>query len=146
MTFAAAIRAFEEKALLRANQSITEAATFIAKENVKATQNINLGGYSNGDMANNWHISYGALTVPVPNGPDLSGSASFARIDSLAKSMDFYRKDGVVYITNAMPYSYRVNFLGFPTEQSTNGWHWTGKIGAYGFVGQSINNLKGKYL
>lgn len=146
MSFAAAIKAFEEKALLKANDKIIEAATFIATENIKATQKINLGGLSNGDMANNWHISYGALNVPIPNGPDLSGSASFARVSAMAKIQDFYRKDSTIYITNAMPYSFRANSIGWPQGKGTNGWVWTGKIKAYGFLGQAINNLKGKYM
>lgn len=149
MSFAAAIKAFEEKALLKANHNVTQAFISLGTNSVTLTQNINLGGYSNGDIANNWHVSYGAVNVPIPNGPDLSGAASLARINSVAQSMEFYRKDSKIFLTNAMGYSYRANFLGWRAGPGTNGWTWVNNIKAgtgYGFVGIAINNLKGKYM
>jgi hypothetical protein len=146
MSFANAIKAFEEKALLAANKSMCNAFEYLAIENVVLTGDINIRGYSDGDIANNWHVSIGATPVMVtPNGPDRSGSASLSRIKALASSMPFYRKDNTVCLTNVMGYSYRADKIGWPVEQSTNGWVWTGKAVAYNFTVRAINNLKGKY-
>lgn len=147
MSFAAAIKAFEEKALLQANKSVCKAFEYLGTQSVDLTKDgkINIGGFSNGDIANNWHVSVGGLTMVVPNGPDLSGAASLARIRSLEGSLPFYKKDNTVFLTNVMPYSFRANYLGWPLGKGTNNWNWTGKVLAYGFVGQAIGNLKGKY-
>lgn len=148
MGFAAAIKAFEEKALLSANNSVSKAFEYLGTQSVDLTANgkINKGGFSNGDIANNWHVSVGQPNIVMPNGPDLSGSASIARIRQAAREHLFYRRDNVVYLTNVMNYSYRANYIGWPAGPGTNGWHWTGKVpSGYGFVGQAINNFKGKY-
>lgn len=149
MSFAAAIKAFEEKALLAANKSVCNAFESLGVDSVALTGNgnINIGGHSNGDIANNWHVSIGGIpNIVIPNGPDLRGTASLSRIKSLYTSQPFYRKDNIVYLTNVMNYSYRANFLGWPSGKGTNGWNWSGKVGPYGFVGKAINNLKGKYM
>lgn len=149
MSFAAAIKAFEEKALLSANTSVSRAFQYLGTQAVDLTANgkINIGKFSNGDIANNWHISVGQPNVVIPNGPDLSGSASLQRINSFAISMAFYKTDNVVYLTNVMNYSYRANFVGWPKGPGTNGWTWSGNVPVgYGFVGNAINNLKGKYM
>lgn len=148
MSFAAAIKAFEEKALLTANRRVSYAFEYLGTQSVDLTSNgkISIGGFSNGDIANNWHPSVGQPNIVVPNGPDLSGSASLARIKSFANSFTFYRQDATVYLTNVMNYSYRANYLGWPAGKGTNGWTWTGKVPkGYGFVGQAINNLKGVF-
>lgn len=148
MDFAAKIKAFEEKALLAANTSVCKAFESLGVDLVNLTSNgnINYGGFSNGDIANNWHVSVGGLTMVVPNGPDLTGSSSLSRIKSLAQESQFYKKDNTVYLTNVMNYSYRANFLGWPSGPGTNGWNWTGEVKAYGFLGKALNNLKGKYM
>lgn len=147
MSFAAAIKAFEEKALLSANHSVSKAFQYLGTQAVDLTKDgkINIGGHSNGDIANNWHPSVGQPNVVIPNGPDLSGSFSMQRINSFAASFAFYRTDNVVYLTNVMNYSYRADKVGWPAGKGTNGWTWSGRVGPYGFTGQAINNLKGKY-
>lgn len=149
MSFAAAIKAWEEKALLAANQSVCNAFEQLGVENVTLTSygRINIGGHSNGDIANNWYVTEGSPSSAAPNGPDLSGSASLARIRAIYATKPFYRKDSTVYLTNVMNYSYRANWLGWPKGQGTNNWIWSGRVPAgYGFIGTSLNNLKGKYL
>lgn len=145
MGFAEQIKAFEEKALLQANKSVNLAFESLGSDSVVLTGDINYGGYSNGDIANNWHVSIGAPLLVIPNGPDISGIASLSRIKSFSKENQFYRKDNVVFLTNVMNYSYRANFLGWPSGEGTNGWVWTSNIKGYGFVGRAINNLKGRY-
>ena len=146
MDFAKRIKAFEEKALLAIDKSMCKAFDSLGKESVALTQNINLGGYSDGDIANNWHMSVGAVNMVIPNGPDISGSASLARLSLFVTSKPFYKKDSVVFLTNVMNYSYRANFIGWPRGPGTNGWTWTKNIQPYGFVGKAINNLKGRYM
>jgi hypothetical protein len=148
MNFEAQIRAFEHKANLGMNTSVCKAFEYLGTELVTLTgyKNINYGGFSNGDIANNWHVSIGQVVVPVPNGPDLTGSESLMRIRGVQHLSLFYTKDNTIYLTNAMGYSYRADKLGWPAEESTNGWKWSGKVKAYGFTGKAINNLKGKYI
>lgn len=148
MGFADSIKAFEQKALEAANTSVCKAFESLGVNLVDLTGNgnINIGGYSNGDIANNWHVSIGGIPeMVVPNAPDLSGYSSLSRIKSLAAAKPFYKQDNKVFLTNVMNYSYRADKLGWPTEDSTNGWVWTGKIKAYGFTSIAINNLKGAY-
>lgn len=148
MGFAEDVKKFEQKALLAANTSVCKAFESLGLNLVELTGhgNINIGGYSNGDIANNWHVSIGGIPeIVVPNAPDPSGIASLSRIKSLAAAKPFYNHDNVVYLTNVMNYSYRADKLGWPVEQSTNGWIWSGKVKAYGFTSQAINNFKGAY-
>jgi len=147
MDFAAKIKAFEEKALMQADKSLNKFIEALGVENVNLTKDgkINRGGYSDGDIANNWYISVGVPATNPPNAPDLSGSASLARIQAFSVQKLFYRKDNKVFITNVMNYSYRANTIGWPTGEGTNGWVWSKGIGPYGFVQQAISNIKGKY-
>lgn len=147
MDFAAQIKAFEEKALLAANASVCKAFTTLGTNLVSLTSGnqINYGGFSNGDIANNWHVSIGSLTMVMPNGPDKSGSASLSRIQSLPQQAPFYKKDNTVFLTNVMNYAYRADKLGWPLGVGTNDWNWSGRVKAYGFTDKAIINLKGKY-
>lgn len=147
MNFADSIKAFEEKAMKAADKSVTKALQELGIQCVNFTKDLKIGkgGYSDGDIANNWHVSVGSPSTVAPNGPDLSGSASIARIQSISGQKLFYRRDNKVFITNVMGYSYRANYLGFPIGQGTNGWIWTSGIGPYGFVQQAIGVVKGKY-
>lgn len=149
MSFGAAIKAWAEKAELKANDSVTNACVFLSTEVVDLTKGdkINIAGFSDGDIANNWHISVGAWNLVVPNGPDKSGSASLARIATFAKEQLFYKKDNVIFINNVMNYSYRANTLGWRAGPGTNGWNWSGAVpSGYGFRETALNNLKGRYL
>ena len=147
MDFGAQIKAWEDKANAAMNTGVCKAFESLGVDLVKLTGDMRVGGFSNGDMANNWHVSEGGATMVVPNGPDLSGTASLARIRALAKDQVFYKKDSVVFLTNVMGYAYRADVLGWKdVSQSTNGWRWSGTVGAYGFTTTAINNLKGKYF
>lgn len=146
MSFGAAVAAWVEKAEKNTNTSICKAFESVGVDLVELTKDINYGGFSNGDITNNWHVSVGGLTMVIPNGPDLTGASSLNRIRSLARDMPFYKKDNVVYITNVMNYAYRADKLGWPKGPGTNGWNWTGNVKAYGFVDKSLLNLKGKYM
>lgn len=146
MGFADSIKAWEEKALLAANKSVLTAIDVVGTDLTILTGDINYGKYSQGHIANNWHISINTPELSVDSPPNRAGSASFARIKAFADSQAFYRKDAVAYISNGVNYSYRVNYLGFPKGPGTNGWTWTGRVVAYGFIGKALNNLRGKYM
>jgi hypothetical protein len=147
MGFADQIKAFEHKANRAANDSPCKAFEHLGVNLVELTKEMKVGGFSDGDIANNWHVSIGGLTMVIPNGPDLNGTASLSRIKSLSREMPFYMKDNVVFLTNVMNYSYRADKIGWqPEGLGTNGWYWTGKVGAYGFTSKALNNLKGKYF
>ncbi len=149
MSFADSIKAFQEKALRNANTQVTK-ATFVhlGGDLVKYTlpSFMDQGKFSNGDIANNWHVQLGQPSELIPNGPDRSGTASLVRFQAELSSNLFYRKDNTVFITNAMNYSYRANYIGWPAGQGTNGWTWTNNIKGYGFLGIAVNNLKGKLM
>lgn len=146
MSFANAIKAWEEKTLQQANTSVTKAFSSAGIDLVTLTQNINFGGYSKGHIANNWQASVGSPTLTATNAADLSGAASLSSIASFEASKAFYRQDNVAYISNGVSYAYRADKLGWPSGEGTNGWVWSGRVGAYGFTGKAINNLKGKYM
>lgn len=147
MTFAAAIRAFEEKALLRANQSITEAIVTLTNDVISFSPRKEIGAaYSRGSLINNWRISTGSPDMTFDGMTDDKGTMSSIRAKQFAKTFHFLKQDNTVFISNSATWSFRANYIGWPIGPGTNGWVWTNGVKAYGFVGKGINNLKGKYM
>lgn len=145
MSFAAAIKAFEEKALLAANKAVCNAFELVSTQLVARSPDPAIGNYSKGHLANQWHPSVGSPSVIDDGSADANGIASFTRIRAFTASSPFYRKDNVVFITNGANYAYRADKLGWPMGEGANGWVWNGAT-AYGFTGKAINTLKGHYM
>lgn len=95
---------------------------------------------STGLLINNWNVGFG-VNVPkfFTQSTSTTGSASLTRIASITSSSEFLGKDGIVNFVNITPYAYRAEVLGWP--QPT----WSGRVGPYAMVRNTITYMKGKY-
>lgn len=147
MGFADDVKRWEEKARLQMNKSVSNAVESLFTNIVVLSPSpSNPGAYATGHLANQWYPSVGgsfdtSLTMSTnPNGAD-----SLSRIKAILAGQIFLGKDNVITLSNNCDYSYRVEYLGFPAGQGTNGWSWSGRVGPYRMVGAALANLKGKY-
>lgn len=147
MSFAEQIKAFEDKALLAMNRSVSNAIEGVFSDSVVLSPEKPEAHYATGLLKNSWYVSTGLnFDTTIGTSPDPSGTSSLSRIKSALAQNIFLGKDDTITLTNSVDHAYRANYIGWPAEQGTNGWHWTGKVQAYRFVQQAVNNFKGKYM
>lgn len=146
MGFAGDIKAFEQKALLAANNSVCKAAEVGFTEAVINSPTSPEASYATGLLINSWFPAIASFDETVGNATDYYGTASLSRIRTILAQKPFYGKDSFVTLTNSVDHAYRANYLGWPAGLGTNGWHWTGNVQAYHFVSTAINNIRGKYI
>ncbi len=143
MSFAAQIKAWEEKTKLAMNKSVCNAVERLFTNVVVLSPSpSHPGPYAKGVLSNQYYPMIGgnystALTIASnPNGTD-----SLSRIKAMLASSPFLGKDNKITLTNNCDYAYRAENLGWPVSDG-----WSGKIGAYKMVATSINNLKAFYI
>lgn len=144
MGFADDILKFKEKALLAANQSVSNAVESLFTEVVvRSPSPSNPGNYATGQLVNSWFTAVGGTydmsTTSVTNP---YGSDSLSRIKAALSQNLFYGKDNSISLTNSDSMAYRAEYLGWP---KTAGTPWKGRVGAYHMVSISVNNFKGAY-
>lgn len=144
MGFAEDIKKFQEKALLAANQSVSNAVESLFTEVVvRSPSPSNPGNYAMGHLANQWYTMVGGgfssenTSATNPNGAD-----SLSRIKATLAQRIFLGQDNSISLTNNDSWSYRAEYLGWP---KTDGAPWKGRVGAYHMVSISLNNFKGAY-
>lgn len=100
----------------------------------------NPGPFAKGELVNQWYPEAGG-DYSEELSPDLSadGAGSRARINAL-KGFEFLGHDGVLTLTNNLPYAYRAEALGWPVADG-----WSGKIGPYRMVARSVQAVAAKY-
>lgn len=148
MSFAAAIKAFEEKALAQANTSVSNAVESLFNEVVFLSPDPpGKGGYAKGVVKNSWYTSINGVDLTIGSTPNPTGAASLSRIKAALSSKPFLRKDGFITLTNSTPYINYVENIGWPKNYPGNstGWAWTGKVGPYSMVKTSVTNFRGRY-
>lgn len=89
-----------------------------------------------GHLINSWYPQVGrGFSNEVETSYSKTGSASLSRINALANSGTFYKKNGAMTMTNNLDYSRRAEYDGWPTPQ------WSGKVGPYAMVRLSLLNV-----
>lgn len=113
--------------------------------------------WSRGNLINDWHCAANSYSSALFSPPDINGnstvngntdptgSGSISRVTDFKDAKTFLGKDGFLSLTNNQPYAYRVEYLGFPEEDSAGGWHWTGRVGPYAMVRNSLTLVSAKY-
>jgi hypothetical protein len=147
MGFAEDIKKFQEKALLSANKSLCNAFEYVATQEVVLSPEAPAANFSTGLLKNSYYPQVGGgydMTVGTVANP--SGTDSLSRIKAAVATQPFLGKDNTITLTNSVDHAYRADVLGWPMGQGANGWVWSGKVKAYGFTSQAINNFKGAYL
>lgn len=102
------------------------------------------GAYAKGLFINSWYVGENEFDPSVGISPDESGSASKSRISGLKGSRSFFGRDGYISFTNNLSYAVRVEYLGWPSGTDiVSGWNWTGSVGPYAPVRNSITYMQG---
>ena len=92
----------------------TDAETFIRKVTIDLYGKvIDMSAVDSGRYKQNWQPSYDEpITSPI-DGFDKSGEATKARMELAVKSFPIGR---VMYLANALPYAYRLEYDGWSTQ------------------------------
>lgn len=147
MDFAEKIKAFQQKALLEANRKVSLAVESLFTDVVVLTPSpANPGDYAQGHLVNQWMPEAGGTfssDVNISTNPN--GSDSLSRIKVLLTEQLFFGKDNIITLTNNVDYAYRAEYVGWPSGDSSTGWHWSGKVGPYKMVATAVNNFRGAY-
>lgn len=128
-TFADSIRANCDKKLEQINTKCYNIVTELFNNIVYDTPV--LDGY----LKNSWFTATGnKFSSQLGLTPDSGGSGSLMNIQSLRQARAFYKKDGVVTMTNNQPYAYRIEYLG-----------WSKYKAPYGMVRINLLTVASKY-
>lgn len=85
-----------------------------------------------GILINNWFPSTSGFSSETTSTLSTSGSDSLSRVNRLANSHTFLGKDGLLTLTNNIPYAYRAEVLGWPQPE------WSGRVGPYRMVALAL--------
>ena len=146
MGFAEDIKAFEQKALAATNTSLCKAAESLFTDEVVLSPIKPAANFATGLLKNSFYPQAGGgFDMTVGAVPDDNGTASLSRIKALMATKPFLGRDNTITLTNSADHAYRADVLGWPLGEGANGWVWSGKVKAYGFTSQAVNNFKGAY-
>jgi hypothetical protein len=148
MGFAYDVLKFQAKALAQANKSVCDAFEYVTTQEVVLSPDnpTRTGEFVTGLLKNSFYPQVGGgYDMTVGTTANLSGTDSLSRIKAAVATQPFLGKDNTITLTNSVPEAYRADVLGWPMGQGANGWIWSGKVTAYGFTSQAINNFKGAY-
>jgi hypothetical protein len=145
-SFVLDIKAFEEQALLLANNNLCrDAEEVFSGVVVESPDPPGVGGFAKGLLKNSWYIDTKGIDNTVGTTPNATGADSLSRIKAALGTLPFYGKDGAVTLTNSLDYAYRAEVLGWPAGEGTNGFTWSGRVGPYAMVQTAITNFKAKH-
>lgn len=145
MGFAEDIKKFEQKALLSANKSVCNAFEYVATQAVILSPEQPTANFATGLLKNSFYAKVGGFDLTVGTTANPSGNSSLSSIKAAVAAQPFLGKDNTITLTNSVDHSYRANYLGWPQGEGANGWVWSGKVTAYNFIGQAVNNFRGAY-
>lgn len=146
MGFAEDIKRFEQKALEAANTSLCKAAESLFTDEVVLSPIKPAANFATGLLKNSFYPQVGGgFDMTVGTVADDTGTASLSRIKAVMALKPFLGKDNTITLTNSVPEAYRADVLGWPMGEGSGGWVWSGKVKAYGFTSQALNNFKGAY-
>ena len=145
MGFASDIRAFQIKAVSKVSENMNKAVEGLFTDVVRLAPTQPFANYSTGLLVNSFYAKAGGYDLTVGSAPNSSGGDSLGRIKAMLSQMPFLGKDNFVTLTNSVDHAYRADVLGWPAGQGTNGWVWSGRVQAYAFRSQAVNNFRGAY-
>lgn len=88
--------------------------------------------YATGLLANQWYPSAKEPSSTLTSDKDLLGFNSLDRIEGIRDTKYFLKKDGVLFLTNNVPYAYQAEAIG---------WKYAEK---YAMVATAIDNAKAR--
>lgn len=146
MGFADDVKRWEAKALLAANNSLCKATESLFTDEVVLSPVQPAANYATGLLKNSFYAMVGGgYDTTVGTVADSNGTGSLSRIKAAMATQPFLGRDNIVTLTNSVPEAYRADVLGWPLGEGANGWIWSGKVKAYGFTSQAVNNFRGAY-
>lgn len=146
MNFADDIKRWEAKALLSMNNSLCKAVESVFTDEVVLSPVQPAANYATGLLKNSFYVMVGGgFDTTIGTTADPSGIASLSRIKAALATQPFLAHDNTITLTNSVEEAYRSDVLGWPLGEGANGWVWSGKVKAYGFTSQAINNFRGAY-
>lgn len=139
-SFSASVNANIYKALQSVNDKCYEIARELFLKIVALTPSPSFPGpTAQGVLANNWYPVNGpSFSSEETDSKSATGAGSQARIMAL-RGFNFFRKDGVVTLSNNIHYAYRAEVLGWPKPS------WSGTIGPYRMVAKSLQYIAARY-
>ena len=133
LSFAASIRGNGAAILQKVNKEVYRIAWELFTQVVKFTPSPSQPGrFAKGVLANQWYPSVGKGVSTVGTDRSDTGAASLERINAFCKGTEFVGKDGMVTLSNNVPYAYNAEVEGWPAPE------WSGKIKAYRMVARSL--------
>jgi hypothetical protein len=132
--FAASIRVNSDAVLLKVNKVAYRIAWELFTSIVHLTPSpTQPGAFAKGLLANQWYPSVGTPSGEVGTDTSDTGSASLSRINEfVANGKEFLGKDGVLILSNNLPYSGRAESVGWLEAP------WSGKVRPYRMVARSL--------
>jgi hypothetical protein len=133
LNFEASINASIDKIFKDLDARISQATRFLFKSVVKLTPSPAFPGkYASGLLANQWYPQINGYSNQVSSATSPNGADSLSRIAATVKDGTFYRKDGMVSLSNNLEHAYRAEVLGWPAPE------WKGTRGPYAMVATSM--------
>ena len=146
MGFAEQIKAFEQKAILKASLNTNNIVEELFSQVVILSPSpSNPGLFFKGLLANQWYSEVGSYSNSLSTTTNDSGLESLSRIKATLRTNPFLGKDNIITFTNNVNHAYRAENLGWPQGEGANGWYWSGKQAPYGMVNKSVLIIKAKY-
>lgn len=150
MSFLSGIKAFEAKALAKANDNTSKIVKELFEQVVVRSPSPALNptpAFAKGHLANQWYPVIGnQFSAAVSPDASITGSGSLARVSGVLLSRPFQGKDNIITLANNVDYAYRAEVLGWPAGQGTNGWIWSKNTGPYMMVRGAMQFIAGKYI
>lgn len=139
MGFASGVGKSAAKMQKQVNDAVNNRATELFKTIISKTP-IGLSD-TKGQLINNWYVGYGKGKYNRSKGaaPNTSGMNSYNQVATIAKSYEFLGKDGEISFANSVNYAFRAEYAGWPAPK------WSGKIGPYAMVRNSLTEIASKY-
>lgn len=139
-TFLSSLKLASEKVLVEVNQKCYQIAWELFTSVVRLTPSpANPGYWATGLLANQWYPKAGSPSNAKGSDVSPNGSASLSRINGMMGGMEFYGKDGKMFLNNNVPHAYRAEALGWPAPE------WTGRVKPYRMVARSLQATAAKY-
>jgi hypothetical protein len=139
MGFADSIKIFGTKALSEVDAKTMSIAEELFTEVVNNSPTKPSANYAKGEFINNWMAAANHIDGATRGSNDYSGMGSRNSISSLRGGHTFFRKDGMVTLTNNTSYSFRVEYAGWPSPT------WSGNVGPYAPIAKAFISVAPKY-
>lgn len=141
--FAASIRRQIVRVQLEIDYKINRVFFLAGNYAVKKSPRVGDGPYVSGHFVNNWFPAANGYATTVDNSTNPDGADSLLRIASIVTLKTFYRRDGMLSLSNNVSYGANIEYKGWPKGYDpATGWNWTGKRIIYAPVAHTALYMK----